>query len=80
MLSSASRLEPTRAAFLADGEWQKIEQLAYPDPNAKEPKKKARKGNNAKAAPAQVDGDGTADLPAPPSEEPDGTAVSASGY
>lgn len=34
-------LEPIRAAFLADEEWQKIEQLAYPDPNAKkEPKKK----------------------------------------
>lgn len=36
-----SLLEPIRAAFLANEEWQKIEQLAYPDPNAKkEPKKK----------------------------------------
>lgn len=36
-----SLLEPIRAAFLADEEWQKIERLAYPDPNAKKgPKKK----------------------------------------
>lgn len=36
-----SLLEPIRAAFLANEEWQQIEQLAYPDPNAKkEPKKK----------------------------------------
>jgi len=36
-------LEPIRAAFLANEEWQKIEQLAYPDPNAKpEPKKKKK--------------------------------------
>ena len=36
-----SLLEPLRAAFLANEEWQRIERLAYPDPNAKkEPKKK----------------------------------------
>ena len=36
-------LEPIRAAFLASEEWKKIEQLAYPDPNAKpEPKKKKK--------------------------------------
>ncbi|KAF9221111.1 tyrosine tRNA ligase [Gyrodon lividus] len=85
-----SLLEPIRAAFLANEEWQKIEQLAYPDPNAnKEPKKKKEKvyhppppgkGKNAKAAPAQVDGDATADatpVPTPPADEPNGTVVSA---
>lgn len=36
-----SLLEPIRAAFLANEEWQQVEQLAYPNPNAKkEPKKK----------------------------------------
>ena len=36
-----SLLEPIRAAFLANEEWQQVEQLAYPNTNAKkEPKKK----------------------------------------
>lgn len=38
-----SLLEPIRAAFLANEEWQKIEQLAYPDPNAKPESKKKKK-------------------------------------
>lgn len=39
-----SLLEPIRAAFLANEEWQKIEQLAYPDPNAKKEVKKKKAG------------------------------------
>ena len=36
-------LDPIRATFEADEEWQKVEKVAYPDPNAKpEKKKKAR--------------------------------------
>lgn len=35
-------LEPIRQAFEANGEWQKIEKLAYPDPNAKPEKKKKK--------------------------------------
>ncbi|KAL4072042.1 tyrosyl-tRNA synthetase [Scleroderma citrinum] len=82
-----SLLEPIRAAFLADEEWQKIEQLAYPDPNAKsEPKKKKKekvyhppppgKGKNTQL-PAQgaPDGDAPATTPPPASEteRPNGT-------
>lgn len=33
-------LEPIRADFQSNDEWQKIEKLAYPDPNAKVVKKK----------------------------------------
>ncbi|KAI8976285.1 tyrosine tRNA ligase [Trametes punicea] len=52
-------LDPIRQAFEKDEEWQKVEKLAYPDPNAKpEKKKKAKvyhppppgKGKNAKPA------------------------------
>lgn len=35
-------LEPIRKAFEENEEWQKIEQLAYPDPNAKVEKKKKK--------------------------------------
>jgi tyrosyl-tRNA synthetase len=84
----SSLLEPIRAAFLANEEWQKIEQLAYPDPNVKETKKKKEKvyhppppgkGKNAKAVPVQVDGDASADLPTATTsaEEPNGTTVPA---
>ncbi|KAI0739603.1 tyrosyl-tRNA synthetase [Daedaleopsis nitida] len=54
-------LDPIRKAFEQDEEWQKIEKLAYPDPNAKpEKKKKVKvyhppppgKGKNAKPAEA----------------------------
>ncbi|KAI0631641.1 tyrosyl-tRNA synthetase [Trametes polyzona] len=54
-------LDPIRKAFEADEEWQKVEKLAYPDPNAKlEKKKKVKvyhppppgKGKNAKPADA----------------------------
>lgn len=39
-----SLLAPIRTAFAESPEWQKIEKLAYPDPNAKtEPKKKKEK-------------------------------------
>ncbi|KAI0357077.1 tyrosyl-tRNA synthetase [Trametes cingulata] len=51
-------LEPIRKAFEADEEWQKVEKLAYPDPNAKPEKTKKKtkvyhppppgKGKNAK--------------------------------
>ncbi|KAI1789347.1 tyrosyl-tRNA synthetase [Ganoderma leucocontextum] len=53
----AKLLEPIRATFEADEEWQKVEMLAYPDPNAKSEKKKKvkvyhppppGKGKNAK--------------------------------
>ena len=38
-------LDPIRKTFEADEEWQKVEKLAYPDPNAKpEKKKKVRAG------------------------------------
>ncbi|KAG6371015.1 hypothetical protein JVT61DRAFT_10736 [Boletus reticuloceps] len=60
-----SLLEPIRAAFLANEDWQQVEQLAYPDPNTKEVKKKKKdevyhlpppgKNKNAKSAPAPVD-------------------------
>ncbi|KAI0822197.1 tyrosyl-tRNA synthetase [Trametes gibbosa] len=52
-------LDPIRQAFQADEEWQKVEKLAYPDPNAKPEKKKKLKvyhppppgkGKNAKPA------------------------------
>ncbi|KAM5530670.1 hypothetical protein V8D89_015642 [Ganoderma adspersum] len=66
-------LDPIRATFEADEEWQKVEKLAYPDPNAKpEKKKKVKvyhppppgKGKNAKpaeaaASPATADGSAT---------------------
>jgi len=35
-------LEPVRNAFEANEEWQRIERLAYPDPNAKPEKKKKK--------------------------------------
>ncbi|KZT20706.1 tyrosine tRNA ligase [Neolentinus lepideus HHB14362 ss-1] len=38
-----SLLDPIRKAFEANEEWQKIEKLAYPDPNAKPEKKKKAK-------------------------------------
>ncbi|ETW76425.1 hypothetical protein HETIRDRAFT_389454 [Heterobasidion irregulare TC 32-1] len=38
-----SLLEPIRKAFSEDEEWQKVEKLAYPDPNAKPAKKKKEK-------------------------------------
>ncbi|KAF7290558.1 Tyrosine--tRNA ligase [Mycena indigotica] len=37
-------LDPIRKAFEADPEWQAVEKLAYPDPNAKE--KKQKKGQS----------------------------------
>ncbi|KAF8121846.1 hypothetical protein K438DRAFT_1853920 [Mycena galopus ATCC 62051] len=52
-------LDPIRKAFAEDEEAQKIEKLAYPDPNAKEKKQKKPKvyhppppgkGKNAEAA------------------------------
>ncbi|EMD35864.1 hypothetical protein CERSUDRAFT_84957 [Gelatoporia subvermispora B] len=54
-------LEPIRKAFEESEEWKKVEQLAYPDPNAKPDKKKKKekvyhppppgKGKNAKQQP-----------------------------
>lgn len=38
-------LEPIRKAFEEDEEWQKVEKLAYPDPNAKPEKKKKKVGH-----------------------------------
>ncbi|KAF8430786.1 tRNA synthetases class I-domain-containing protein [Boletus edulis BED1] len=76
-------LEPIRAAFLANEEWQQAEQLAYPDPNARKKvkkKKKARKGKNAtKSAPAPVDGAAVDErrVSDPPASQPDGEAVPA---
>ncbi|KAK0469789.1 tyrosyl-tRNA synthetase [Desarmillaria tabescens] len=53
-------LDPIRKSFQENEEWQKIEKLAYPDPNAKPEKKKKKekvyhppppgKGKNAKSA------------------------------
>lgn len=37
-------LEPIRKAFQENEEWQKVEKLAYPDPNAKPEKKKKKVG------------------------------------
>ncbi|KAH7886608.1 tyrosyl-tRNA synthetase [Phlebopus sp. FC_14] len=81
-----SLLEPIRTAFVENEEWQRIEQLAYPDPNAKpEPKKKKKekvyhppppgKGKNAQAKPVPVvDGDAKLATPSPaPAAEPNGT-------
>ncbi|KAG6334820.1 hypothetical protein ID866_4272 [Astraeus odoratus] len=74
-------LEPIRAAFLANDDWQKTEQLAYPDPNAKpETKKKKKekvyhppppgKGKSAQLPPqtTTVDGEVATGTPQPPSE------------
>ncbi|KAG6372635.1 tRNA synthetases class I-domain-containing protein [Boletus reticuloceps] len=84
-----SLLEPIRAAFLANEEWQHVEQLAYPDPNAKKEVKKKKekvyhppppgKGKNAKPAPAPVDGVAADETRAsdPPASQPDGEAVPA---
>jgi tyrosyl-tRNA synthetase len=41
-------LAPVRAAFAADEEWQRIEKLAYPDPNAKPEKTKKKKVRGAR--------------------------------
>lgn len=38
-------LEPIRKAFQENEEWQKVEKLAYPDPNAKPEKKKKKVGS-----------------------------------
>jgi len=38
----ANLLEPIRKAFQENEEWQKVEKLAYPDPNAKPEKKKKK--------------------------------------
>ena len=35
-------LDPIRKAFEESEEWQKVEKLAYPDPNAKPDKKKKK--------------------------------------
>ncbi|KAI0641803.1 tyrosine tRNA ligase [Trametes meyenii] len=72
-------LEPVRKAFEQDEEWQKVEKLAYPDPNAKpEKKKKVKvyhppppgKGKNAKPAEAAAEPTSAADtsVPIPPAE------------
>ncbi|KAF8136991.1 hypothetical protein EV363DRAFT_1394573 [Boletus edulis] len=84
--ANISLLERIRAAFLANEEWQQVEQLAYPDPNAKEVKKKKvyhpppqGKGKNAKSAPAPVDGADQYETQVsdPPASQPDGEAVPA---
>jgi hypothetical protein len=36
-------LDPIRKAFEENEEWQKVEKLAYPDPNAKADKKNKKK-------------------------------------
>ncbi|KAH9895737.1 tyrosine tRNA ligase [Cubamyces lactineus] len=71
-------LEPIRQAFEKDEEWQKVEKLAYPDPNAKpEKKKKASlvyhppppgKGKNAKPADGAATGEAASTEPAVPAE------------
>ncbi|KAI0667386.1 tyrosine tRNA ligase [Trametes maxima] len=72
-------LEPVRKAFEQDEEWQKVEKLAYPDPNAKpEKKKKVKvyhppppgKGKNAKPVEAAAEPAPAADasVPIPPAE------------
>ncbi|KII84730.1 hypothetical protein PLICRDRAFT_45537 [Plicaturopsis crispa FD-325 SS-3] len=75
-----SLLDPIRAAFQADEEWQAVEKLAYPDPNAKPEKKKKEKkytppppgkGKNAKA-PADAAAAAAATSP----EAPAGAATS----
>jgi tyrosyl-tRNA synthetase len=49
-------LAPIRKAFEANEEWQKVEKLAYPDPNAKpEKKKKVRTQLSNAAIVAQLD-------------------------
>ncbi|KAI0366480.1 tyrosine tRNA ligase [Pilatotrama ljubarskyi] len=72
-------LEPIRKAFEADEEWQKVEKLAYPDPNAKPEKTKKKnkvyhppppgKGKNAKPA------DGAAAAEAAPANVPTPTGA-----
>ncbi|KAI0691247.1 tyrosyl-tRNA synthetase [Cerioporus squamosus] len=73
-------LDPIRTAFQQDEEWQKVEKLAYPDPNAKpEKKKKVKvyhppppgKGKNAKPADAAAP-EGQA---VPSAHAPDATAA-----
>ncbi|KAI0654330.1 tyrosyl-tRNA synthetase [Cubamyces menziesii] len=70
-------LDPIRQAFEKDEEWQKVEKLAYPDPNAKpEKKKKAKvyhppppgKGKNAKPADGAAAGEAASTEPAVPAE------------
>ncbi|KAG6877259.1 hypothetical protein C0993_009028 [Termitomyces sp. T159_Od127] len=70
-------LEPIRTAFQANEEWQKIEKLAYPDPNAKPEKKKKKekvyhppppgKGKNAQTPTVEAVRDSivTASVPEP---------------
>ncbi|TFK51505.1 tyrosine tRNA ligase [Heliocybe sulcata] len=72
-----SLLDPIRTAFEGNEEWQKIEKLAYPDPNAKSDKKKKvkvyhppppGKGKNVKPAdPAAADAGEPEGAPAEPS-------------
>ncbi|EIW52893.1 tyrosine tRNA ligase [Trametes versicolor FP-101664 SS1] len=69
-------LDPIRATFEKDEEWQKVEKLAYPDPNAKPEKKKKVKvyhppppGKGKNAKPAQ---DGAATETAPPDAPAEG--------
>ncbi|EPQ53219.1 tyrosine tRNA ligase [Gloeophyllum trabeum ATCC 11539] len=66
-------LDPIRSTFQADEEWQKVEKLAYPDPNAKPEKKKKVKvyhppppGKGKNAQPATESG--AAELSQPTSE------------
>ncbi|KAJ8514416.1 hypothetical protein ONZ45_g8032 [Pleurotus djamor] len=70
-----SLLTPIRKSFEENEEWQKVEKLAYPDPNAKPEKKKKKekvyhppppgKGKNAQSAPVV-----TAEAASPPAITP----------
>ncbi|PPQ73208.1 hypothetical protein CVT25_012780 [Psilocybe cyanescens] len=66
-------LDPIRKAFEENEEWQKIEKLAYPDPNAKDKKKKKEKVYHppppGKGKNAQAPSDALAAAAAPSVEE-----------
>ncbi|KAI0064844.1 tyrosine tRNA ligase [Artomyces pyxidatus] len=72
-----SLLEPIRKTFDESEEWQKIEKLAYPDPNADKKKKKKEKVYHppppGKGKNANVPADATAPDAAAPAEVPAST-------
>jgi tyrosyl-tRNA synthetase len=70
-------LAPVRAAFESNEEWQKIEKLAYPDPNAKPEKTKKKKvyhppppGKGKNAQPTEAAAEATDGIVGPPADAP----------
>jgi len=78
-----SLLEPIRKIFAESPEWQQVEKLAYPDLNAKEPKKKKEKVYHppppGKGKDAQAQVPTTSSEPSPPPSTNENTQTGTAG-